>query len=1119
MVGRVLTGIMIATVVAAANPPLENLALSNRGAMAYVSSFANTTDLYSENLIDGDTNSVWQAFDIALPQWVELRWPQTVTLERLALRPAAPTKLQAWRAERWDHGRWLPLGETTSEELDFAPVTASRVRATITQAAGLPVRLHGVEVLGRGWRDIESLRPYWTASYIWHDEPGRKIQVGKPRYFRARFTIPALAEVRSAFLQSRANDFYEAYLNGHKVAAGNVDIRAIAVKDALREGENVLAYEAEARSDPGWGLMELLGELTVNTASGVVSVASGGDWKSSASETDGWNLPGFDDSAWQNATVLLKPPQGPWGRIPFHAVAEGATVRVLEAQFDPPVAQPGSDVTVRLKLQPTVPLSSRYLLELRAGETEINRDRSNYEVARATIVTEPFTGEGWVEFKLSLPEWSPNGAIPIQLRAASLTGDMNLSFAHEADLSVTVQRPITPSLHRSNTPLFWALQSPSFERFHEYAKAGPKVFHLQIYPYRVEPDTDYSRPHLEFLDQHIRNLLRTVPDAEIIVELDLRASGAWQSAHPEALLLDAFGNPRAECVMAKEYQDAVVDYLKRVIGFIQSQPYAGRVIGYIPEFAPVPESCIGGVESNEGQVDRNRWTIGDWNPQALAAFREFLRKKYGSRVKKLRVAWKDDAVDFDTATPDREQIVAAAPDHNLFRDPRAGKMRADYLEFISSMVPSVFVEKVARTIKAASKGKARVGTYFGYVVENLRGINPPGTTQQNNHFWFPHVINSPEIDFFVSPLQYEYSRLAGDRFFPFQPYASVGLHKKLYVAEMDYRTFICGDATYGRQRSQQETVAVLQRDLASTLIGGSGAWFADWSSGTGRKSHGFFLDDQILATIGRAYEIYEQSQPSRDREGVEIENRSLTVAARPDRLGRKTTEIAVIMSSKSPWHQDCAYPAVIYNTLICSVIYREMAAIGAPFDVLLIDDLQRKDVRDQYKLFVFINPFYLTKDESKWIESLKGGGRTLLWFYAPGYVSDEFGLSVEQVSKTTGIGIQMLNERSRPMFRVKNGGESVTLESFGPQLNFSTIMPTEIFPNIAVEDPQATALGGDDQQRVRFAEKDFGSWRSIYSAVPNLPRSIRRQQGRPTLTSPTDRGWRRDDLCDRGRPH
>src|SRR5437870_19250 len=97
--------------------PLENLATRRNGAEVYVSSFANTADLYSENLIDGDPKTVWQAFDASLPQWIELRWPNAVTVEDLGLRVAAPTVVQSWRAERWEKGQWLPLGESSNDNI------------------------------------------------------------------------------------------------------------------------------------------------------------------------------------------------------------------------------------------------------------------------------------------------------------------------------------------------------------------------------------------------------------------------------------------------------------------------------------------------------------------------------------------------------------------------------------------------------------------------------------------------------------------------------------------------------------------------------------------------------------------------------------------------------------------------------------------------------------------------------------------------------------------------------------------------------------------------------------------------------------------------------------------
>lgn len=44
------------------------------------------------------------------------------------------------------------------------------------------------------------------------------------------------------------------------------------------------------------------------------------------------------------------------------------------------------------------------------------------------------------------------------------------------------------------------------------------------------------------------------------------------------------------------------------------------------------------------------------------------------------------------------------------------------------------------------------GFITGYVVETLRSVNNPGTLLQGNHFHFDKVIDSPLIDFFISPL-------------------------------------------------------------------------------------------------------------------------------------------------------------------------------------------------------------------------------------------------------------------------------------------------------------------------------------------------------------------------------
>lgn len=64
---------------------------------------------------------------------------------------------------------------------------------------------------------------------------------------------------------------------------------------------------------------------------------------------------------------------------------------------------------------------------------------------------------------------------------------------------------------------------------------------------------------------------------------------------------------------------------------------------------------------------------------------------------------------------------------------------------------------------------------------------------------------------------------------------SIRLHNKLYIAEEDLRTHISGLTSYGRQRSEQESVAVLKNHLGTAFIKGTGGIDSYWSSGAGHS--------------------------------------------------------------------------------------------------------------------------------------------------------------------------------------------------------------------------------------------------------------------------------------------
>jgi hypothetical protein len=76
---------------------------------------------------------------------------------------------------------------------------------------------------------------------------------------------------------------------------------------------------------------------------------------------------------------------------------------------------------------------------------------------------------------------------------------------------------------------------------------------------------------------------------------------------------------------------------------------------------------------------------------------------------------------------------------------------------------------------------------------------------------------------------------------------------------------------------------------------------------------------------------------------------------------------------------------------------------GVPYDEYYLDDIMNNQSLQDYKVYVFMNTYRLTSAQRCFINTvLKGGNRTLVWLYAPGYVTDQ-GLSLDGILCLTGM--------------------------------------------------------------------------------------------------------------------
>ncbi len=1100
----------------------DNLALASRGAAVITSSFADYRTTYSDNLIDGDFDSAWRSFDDELPQWVELRWAYPVRIDLLEVHERLPSRIgplavQAWAARgAWEdlHVRRTAAGDADPLRFRFDEVTTARLRLMLYANDGPYVQFAEIGVYGPEQINVGALRPFWRSWHIWSREVEKKVLM-EPRYFRREFDIPGDAGIVSAFVQLYTNDLYEVLINGRSVAKGFKAMAPVAIGEFLVPGRNCVAVVCTPGSQPGWPNMALTAEVTVNTTQGPRFCSADESWRVGRRAAAGWDRAGFDDSTWESPLTIAEVGKGIWGRIAYEDCVRPAEVRVLDAEVMHASARPGDTTRLRLRLRPVEPLRTDYVLVYELGEKAVLETWGDYTVTRGTILPEQPTtawspaGDVIVDVPLSIPRYAPHGRLPIRMEGLALRGRGRLVLVKEPGVpldsvaEIRVDRFGHDIRHPPRTrarvdrrgqsrafvlggtkvpPFIHAYLRPTYEKIHLSAQTGTHLYQVRGYPLKPEAGAADVRRVGELLDQHIRSIVRVDEEARFIVLLDLRPSTLWLSRHASARLVTAFGKTGPQSYFSPEHEAFVKAHLRGVIRRVDSQPYAGRVVAWHLVTCGTPDSALGGISDNLWESDRGKLTLGDYNPSAIAAYREWLRARYGDDSAALRRAWRDPEVTFETAAPDNSLLTAAGADGGIFRDPAAGTAAPDYFRFLSGAIWR-FYRKLAACVKEETGGKVMVGGYYGYNVHHLTGYNGVGSPLQNNNFDDDEMLEGDILDYVAMVPSYGH-RLAGSHFEPQYTLASHSLYRQAYICEIDTRTHTAAVGRHGRQRSLRETVEVLKRDTAALIMEGQGGWFADWSV-PGTRGIGYFVDPYVRDVIRRATRIYRENL---------------------DTPREPAAQIAVLISGEAYYHQDVLRAPPLYNNLIRRMLDQELPHIGAPYDVYRLEDLGHETVRRQYRLYIMINPFVLSEAEREAVAALKQGGKTVLWFYAPGYVRPGEGLSVEGISEITGIRVSRATSGSEPMaYRIVSGDHPLT-EGLAPgkelrlagysEARSNALHPTVFQPVFQVADEDAAILGVDPNGRNALAARDFGEWRSVYSAVPYMDRALLRNVAR-----------------------
>jgi hypothetical protein len=620
-------------------------------------------------------------------------------------------------------------------------------------------------------------------------------------------------------------------------------------------------------------------------------------------------------------------------------------------------------------------------------------------------------------------------------------------------------RPAMPAYLWTSPPL-----ADKWEAHNAAKSAAAAGIHM--YAFDVGVGTEWVKPDYDFSTVKARygRVIDADPEARFHLRchLEIGIDDWWSKLHPDELELHSTGRRYTQSFASEVWRDQAKAFLRAYIACLRELGLFERVVAV----------QVGAGHTGEWvKGETSMYTIcGDYSEPMRRAFRTWLRTRYHHDLAALRAAWNDPAASFDSAEvpPAADQLEARNP---VFRDPRREGRTIDYFRCLAELSGTA-VTDFCRTVKEATSRTKLAGAFYGYLLDLAwngeffaeRPDSDYSTYQRSGHLGLRIVLNSPHVDFLVSPYGYGFRGMGGDG--PSMiPAESARIHGKLILIEDDTRTHMDTSMLYGRANSPAESTAILRRNFAGAMSRGQGLWWTSWATDPSREP----LFGRLLAEF--------------ERIGTSLLDTDRT----------PSSDVAVLIDDESFFYQSSRHnfdvPGIFQQRLW------GLAHMGAPFDTYLLEDFLEGRLRP-YKLYVFLNAFRLDGARRAALASnLHRNGRVALWIYAAGYVKDD--LAVANASELTGFKFAEGERPWGPLMHLTNFTHPIT-KGLPQDLTWGT--NNKLAPILYVDDPEATVLGetvfSQGTCRAGMAVRAFADWTSIYVGAPNLPAPLLRNIAR-----------------------
>jgi len=592
------------------------------------------------------------------------------------------------------------------------------------------------------------------------------------------------------------------------------------------------------------------------------------------------------------------------------------------------------------------------------------------------------------------------------------------------------------------------INSDNDDYYKRFSASGIKIFYTSA-AMRWNMDGRFTpRNGIDETYYKLEQVLNAVPDAYVILRLNVNPSVEWINSHPEEQLLyndgkhhpvlceSAIGNGKCDGMVSfasLKWRNECADAIREYMAEISNHPMYYRVIGIFLSAAGTGEWYY------PGDIRLHNEKMGlyaDFSEPFRISYSNFLRKKYGTEENLRRVWNRPDATFEHPIIPDLEARSHIYKKHGFivdeFMDCRnAPNIKIDNGVFLNANEDLHSLD----FFLAQNEATADTIIHFASVIKE---INPDflvgafyGAFGCSDFYGaanvtaVPKILDSGKVDFLSAPNVYN-NREPGGVAAQREMQDSLRLRNMILISEDDTRTHRACDVNQiisMRLFEEKDSITSLKRDFARNICEDIHGWWFDM----GNDTNGCWYDTPEIIVLLREQQEIGKLAYSLDR--------------------TKKNEIAIFYDNESVHLVSDYTDKLVLDFFRTSDIHR----IGAPVDYYFHDDITHPNMPD-YKLYIMLNCYCLTDKER---EDIKAKARknhaVVLWVYAPGYVNVDAAsfMDVKNIEETVGMKVLQYEGTIFPNFKVdKNSHDAVALAKLNSEHESYGFIDRNVHSNI-----------------------------------------------------------------------